>query len=289
MLDKWDAMDEIAVHGQPQQEGEGDSVREYEMWEPERERIRLAQVQIERQLEEAESVRQTVKEEEKVHCDHSLDIKNQLKGRKASPKFVVDGPDHDLYELNGGRSVATSLASTLDPTAPSVDGGAWAEPVWSNWHQPTLPARPVAAAVSPTLPRLLPLLPTANPSGPHQIPTSPFAPVATHLVRALRLPTLTLSTSTSLSLIPSPRRPRGPPSPNAQTPFPAHTPRSPGESPSPPPGTDADIDTDEPGGRAGVLSATATAGRAAAEQLGEAVTSALSRDLPSFFAGRVYP
>ncbi|GAA5916183.1 hypothetical protein JCM5296_003957 [Sporobolomyces johnsonii] len=272
MLEKWDAMDELAVREQERQEGDESSnppeprrggrraraaracsmptprpdqqsrtrrsrVSEYEMWEPERERIRLAQVEMERQLEAeaSQAAREIVETEEKVQCDHTLGVTIKVKDRKATPGFVVvEGSNCDLDEWrsSGCESVATSLASTSGSTPPPVDDDVGTERARSDWHEPTVPARPVRAAVHPPLPRgpSLPLPHAANPN--------------------------------------------------------VHPPRSPGELPSPL--QDADVDQHQ--GTGSILGATATAGLAAAEHLGEAVTSALSKVfMPSFFTGRMYP
>jgi len=142
MLEKWDLMDDVALeeveHG-PEREGRrgrrragrsssvparGDTavsrVREYELWYPERERIRLAQVEMERR-EDAAKARVVLAEAQSqmlqpIGPDKPVVEKKKVRDRMATPRLVVSQPasgdDDEWLTAAGGRSTTTSMAST---------------------------------------------------------------------------------------------------------------------------------------------------------------------------------
>ena len=139
MLEKWDLMDDVALeeveHG-PEREGRrgrrragrsssvparGDTavsrVREYELWYPERERIRLAQVEMERR-EDAAKARVVLAEAQSqmlqpIGPDKPVVEKKKVRDRMATPRLVVSQPasgdDDEWLTAAGGRSTTTSM------------------------------------------------------------------------------------------------------------------------------------------------------------------------------------
>ncbi|BGP19958.1 hypothetical protein JCM10213v2_008089 [Rhodosporidiobolus nylandii] len=157
MLRKWDAMDEAveeksAVEGgrggrrgrkgrassmpTPRPDGRRMSrVREWELWRREGEAIRLAQVEMERRLdEEKEEHQREAARLEVEQLAREERSKSKVATRKATPRFVVSSPsssdeeDGSDWNSTGRRSATTSMASTGSPPPSLRDSDEAEEP-----------------------------------------------------------------------------------------------------------------------------------------------------------------
>ncbi|GAA6011523.1 hypothetical protein JCM10207_002648 [Rhodosporidiobolus poonsookiae] len=311
-------------------------VREYELWEPEREAIREAQVEMERRLDEekVEHEREAARLEMEAmgQADFAFEATTATKkvgNRKATPRFVVSGPldgcdaGDETDWFSGRRSTSTSLASRGSPP-PRVDefNSGVGDPRdeqharWRSRRKEKKERLTRRAGAQCPLPSESPLLTTPFPEYASSAYRQNSPPARSGFSRPPSRRTSSLPPSRRPSSLPascdsrprSRRRPRpegsdaeaseparqsslAPPSPppsrssrrrrpSPSSPSPSRTPRSPGKSPSP------RSSDDEASRGQDLLSATAEAATAAVEQVGEAVSSALSRVLPSLFSSR---
>ncbi|TNY20208.1 hypothetical protein DMC30DRAFT_266302 [Rhodotorula diobovata] len=332
MLEKWDLMDALSTgdaaadtdrrgrrrKGRPsslpsQGQRRVSRVREYELWHPERERIRLAQVEMERRAdEEAEAARVDVAqaEEEAQRAADDPVVKNKkVRDRKATPRLVVSAPvsDEDSEEdwrSTGRRSATTSMASTGSPR-PRFDDSDSDEPSKATQRRGKRGVRGERdlgrppAAVQPlrnddgharASPRLQPAEQSSSsrssrrrpppPSRAVSLPSSPRPSSSKHHDEPGRDVAPDIAPDSRLSRRQPSRSSRRRPRPSlaetpSRTPSPVRTPRSPGKSPSP--SLDPAAAGKSAAPAAELLGAAADAGLAAVEQVGEAVSSALSR------------
>ncbi|BGP43327.1 hypothetical protein JCM10450v2_007478 [Rhodotorula kratochvilovae] len=135
MLEKWDLMDSLAAREADDPRGRRERrksrassmpsgprrrvsrVREYEMWQPERERIRLAQVEMERRADEEKEEAQFVEAE--LVVKEAVAVK-KVRDRKATPALVISRPVSDNEDEDDWRSTGKSPSPPTDDDRPAA-------------------------------------------------------------------------------------------------------------------------------------------------------------------------